>query len=108
MKPQQVLLGTAMVLGSAIALEAGTANAAAGWYFGLGAGVNWVEDNVINENDGSIFGSSVDPVSWDTGFVGTGALGYKWNNHWRAEFEVTYRGNDADSFCEDSDCVTSV
>jgi len=99
MKLRNLALGAAIVLGSATAANAAITSPT-GWYMSLGAGANWVEDGNISEIDEGVFSSSVDPFSWDSGFIGTGAVGYAFNHHWRVEFEAAYRRNDASSFCE--------
>jgi OmpA-OmpF porin, OOP family len=79
-----------------IALSGGAAFAQdeGNWYFGVGLGANWLDD----------VDSSYDPPLWipseeefDTGWVMTGALGYRWD-HWRLEFELGYRDNTLEGF----------
>jgi len=94
MNMRQVLLGTAMVLGSA-----GMANAAApdGWYMNLGGGVNWVEDGDIDEFTAGGSPQTTNSFRWETGYIIAGAVGYDFGR-WRAELEIAFRKNDVDNF----------
>ena len=92
MKLRHLLLGTACALGSVTA-----ANAATGWYLGLGAGWNWLEDGDITEIDTGVV-DDVNDFDWEDGYIVAGAVGYDFGR-WRAEFEVAHRDNDANSFC---------
>jgi outer membrane protein OmpA-like peptidoglycan-associated protein len=96
MKLRQVLLGTAVALGSAGAAEAAITTPT-GWYLDLGAGANWVEDGSILEVQTGV-PETTNQFSWDDGFVARGAVGYDFGR-WRVEFEVAYRHNDSDGFC---------
>jgi outer membrane protein OmpA-like peptidoglycan-associated protein len=100
MKLRHLLLGTACALASASAADAAITTPT-GWYLSLGAGLNWLPDNDINEF--SVTGTLQDTnsVSWDRGFIVAGAVGYDFANNWRAEFEVAYRHNDLDTFFSD-------
>jgi outer membrane protein OmpA-like peptidoglycan-associated protein/opacity protein-like surface antigen len=98
MEFRHLLLGTACVLGSIGAAEAAITTPT-GWYLSLGAGVNWIEDGDVTEFDPPGVLETVMHFSWEDGFVATGAVGYDFGDHWRAEFEVAYRDNDDDGFC---------
>jgi len=84
-----------LLLSSAVALVASTGAANAGtsfhgWYVSLGAGANWIQDGDVTWTNGSY------TYSWETGFITAASVGYSFDNHWRAEFEVAYRDNDGD------------
>jgi outer membrane protein OmpA-like peptidoglycan-associated protein len=87
---REILLGSV----AAIAM-AGSANAATGWYMSLGAGANWVEKGNLDTHY-STGDVSTNSVSWNDGYIVSGAVGYDFGPHWRAEFEVAYRDNNAD------------
>lgn len=61
-----------------------------GFYIGVGGGGNLVHSTDINGNG---FNSDLDH---DFGFVGTGTVGYKYENGFRNEIELGYRTNDVD------------
>lgn len=88
----------------AIGIAASPAQAATGWYFGLGAGVNWVEDGSIDEVSLGVL-STANEFSYDTGYVVASSIGYDWGR-WRAELEIAYRHNDVDNFCTSGGCST--
>ena len=91
---KRVLLGTALAVASTITVGAPQAEAATGWYLGLGAGANWVQDS---DWKGKVAGAGTTTsgnAEFDTGYAVAGSVGYDWG-HWRAELEVTYRNNDA-------------
>ena len=103
-----------VVLGAIVALAcSGAAQAAMltphGWYLDLGAGANWIEDHQVRQIDtGLVEPGSPDSFSWETGFVGRGSIGYAFN-YWRVEFEVAYRQNDIDTWCNSFDpCLTNL
>jgi OOP family OmpA-OmpF porin len=105
MKLRHLLLGSAAMLVSASAANAAI-NTPTGWYLSLGAGANWLEEGAVNELDsGSL--QTANEFDWDSGFIGAAAIGYDFGNHWRAEFEVAYRSNEADGFCSSGgECST--
>jgi len=100
MKIRNVLLGAAASL-----LVAGTASAdyisPTGWYMSLGAGINWLPDNDINEFTASGSAQTTNEFSWESGYIVAGAVGFDFGRNWRAEFEVAYRDNDVDAFFSD-------
>ncbi len=61
-----------------------------GFYIGVGGGINAVHNGDI---DGAGFS---DDLNADEGFVGTGTIGYKYQNGFRNEIEFGYRKNDVD------------
>ncbi|MCE9521878.1 MAG: OmpA family protein [Alphaproteobacteria bacterium] len=69
-----------------------------GWYLSLGAGANWIQDGQIDEFGASGTPSTTNEFSWESGFIATSAVGFDFGNHWRVEFELAYRSNDADTF----------
>lgn len=89
MKTRTFLLGAV----ASLALT-GTANAREmnGWYVGLEAGGNWIEDSDVVE-DGFLPPAI---TSFDTGWAALGTVGYGWHN-WRAELEFGYRSNEIDT-----------
>lgn len=97
MKLRSLLLGTAVALGSASAANAAITTPT-GWYLSLAAGANWVEDGDVNEFETG-FLESTGEISWETGYALAGAVGYDFGDHWRVEFELAYRNNDGDGFC---------
>src|SRR5262249_54115081 len=76
-------------------------NTSSGWYVSLAAGGNWIDDGNINEFESGALVTTND-FSWDTGFIATGAVGYDFGNHLRAEFELAYRDNDVGHVCGSS------
>lgn len=78
-----------------------------GWYVGLEAGANWIDDTSvlfdrpvysdvsIEEVSPVSFGGS-SSVNFDTGWAGFATLGYGFEKNWRIELEVGYRDNDAE------------
>ena len=86
MSKKILLAGAAAValIGSA------AANTPDGFYLGLGAGANWVEDNDYfrgKTRDGA-----------DTGYYVGGTVGYKFDFNLRTEFELSYRSNNYELF----------
>ena len=73
---------------------AAAANAATGWYMGIGAGWNWLPDGDYRITGNGV---GVGKDEYETGYVAMGNVGYDWGR-WRAEFEVGYRQNDLDCF----------
>ncbi len=94
MKIRNVLLGAAASL-----LVAGTASAdytsPTGWYMSLGAGANWLEDGLMKEIETGVFDTAY-TYSFNDGYIVSGSIGYDFGDHWRVEFEVAHRDNDAD------------
>lgn len=80
---------------------AGTANAAhlQGWYVGMEAGVNFVDDASSGNDiiDPTFGGGWPSETSFDTGWAGMLTFGHAWGN-FRAELELAYRKNDIDNF----------
>jgi len=66
-----------------------------GPYLSLGAGVNMPEHQRLYAPGSSP--AVTDSFSFDTGFEGVGAFGYKWNSGLRTELEVDYRHADVDT-----------
>ena len=98
MKIRNVLLGAAASL-----LVAGIASAdytsPTGWYMSLGAGANWIQDGNYQwyrSGDATDHGE----YQYNEGYIVSGAIGYDFGANWRVEFEVAYRDNDIDSWCE--------
>jgi OmpA-OmpF porin, OOP family len=105
MRLKHLMLGTVAALATV-----GTAQAAyntpTGWYMSLGAGANWIDDGNIDEFDASGTAETTNEFDWESGYVVSGAIGYDFGEHWRAEFEVAFRKNDVESFCASSDQPT--
>jgi OmpA-OmpF porin, OOP family len=97
MKIRNVLLGAAASL-----LVAGTASAdytsPTGWYMSLGAGANWLEDGDMRSYQSGTFQDAW-TYSYSDGYIVSGSIGFDFGDHWRAEFELAYRDNDADTYC---------
>lgn len=106
---QTLLLGSAMAMGLTAAQAGdhhGTTHhdsntAGTGWYLGLEAGANWLDDSDVDGQIGATDFPNWFDLEFDTGFAGFGAVGYRWANNWRLEFELGYRQNDVD-------CIYSV
>jgi opacity protein-like surface antigen len=62
------------------------------WYAGAGLGANWLDDVGATFVGGTITAEA----DFDTGWVMTGAVGYRWD-YLRLEFELAYRDNQSDS-----------
>jgi len=92
MRMRGILLGSVAVMAMA-----SSANAATGWYMSLGAGANW-----IPKDDYRSYTAGVEDrhgtLSYNDGYVVSGAVGYDFGDHWRSEFEVAYRKNNVDKF----------
>lgn len=94
MKLKALLLGTVAAVSIAAASQQSEARNN-GWYIGLEAGANWVDDNsALWDSDPS---ASL-PVSleFDTGWAVLATVGYAFDNNWRLELEGGYRQNDMD------------
>ena len=74
-----------------------------GWYVGIEAGANWVDDNGFFSGKGLPEFSEVslvavpfgaDQLSFDTGWAALATVGYAFDNNWRIEGEIGYRSND--------------
>jgi outer membrane protein OmpA-like peptidoglycan-associated protein len=80
---------TTLLAASMLALAApAVAQPVEGFYVGAGAGVNWLQDQTIDQFQQT--------VSFDMGFGGVISLGWGFGNGVRAEIEGSYRQNDAD------------
>ena len=105
MKLKSLLLGT-------IAAIAATSTAYAdystptGWYMSLGAGANWIESDSWDTYVNGVW-TSGGTYDYDSGYIVSGAVGYDFGDHWRAEFEVAYRDNDVHTYCDSVDCGNS-
>ncbi len=104
----RVLFSSIIALGLSTAAQAAMTTPQ-GWYLDLGAGANWIEDSEIRQIDtGLLEPGSPDQFSWQTGYIALGSIGYRFN-FWRVEFEVAYRQNDVDTFCNTFDpCLTGL
>ena len=88
---RKVLLG--VVATAALSGVAGAANFK-GWYLGLEAGANWVDDwSSIATNDTPAVAAE---ATFSTGWAAFGTVGYAFGSKWRAELELGYRANDLD------------
>ncbi|MFN9358779.1 MAG: OmpA family protein [Alphaproteobacteria bacterium] len=87
---RKVLLGAVCVAAScAPALAAGSE----GWYVGLEAGANWVDDwaSVATPRGGT---AGAAEASFDTGWAALGSVGYAFAGNWRGELELGFRENE--------------
>ena len=97
------LKSTLLAAGATFAI-APAANAYQGLYGAIGAGLNYVQDeiDISTDRDGAggafIFDSDID---YDKGVGVYTALGYAWDNNVRTEIEFSYRGNDIDQIDPD-------
>ncbi len=81
-----VVAGVAMAL-----MMAGNAVAADGKpYAGIAAGVAILDDSTLSDNSGSV------ELSYNTGYVVSGVVGYEFGNGLRLEGELNYRQADTD------------
>ena len=98
MKWKVILLGTVAALSLTAVSQSNAHNQ--GWYAGLEAGANWINDNDAEYqfNDEPHFSYS-EPVqmNFDTGWAALGTVGYAFDNNWRIEGEIGYRKNDVDA-----------
>ncbi|MEQ1756390.1 MAG: OmpA family protein [Micropepsaceae bacterium] len=96
MKLRHLLLGTAVAI-AAVGSAQADYTSPTGWYMSLGAGANWIEDGDYASFESGAQ-TSAGKFSYDDGYIVSGAVGYDFGDHWRAEFEVAYRDNDVDSY----------
>ena len=89
MKTKTFLIGTAAAIALSLPTNATTVK---GWYVGLDAGANWIE-----ETDAVFDASTEGATSFDTGWAAFGTAGYAWD-HFRTELELGYRANNLDQF----------
>ncbi|WP_428406902.1 OmpA family protein [Hyphococcus sp.] len=92
-------LKTTLLAAAATMLVAPAAHAYEGLYGAIGAGLNYMgEQDVTNDQPGGgglySFDSSAD---YDKGIGVYAALGKAWGNNWRTELEFSYRDNSIDS-----------
>ena len=106
MQFKNVLLSTAV----ALVASAGAAQAdivtPTGWYLSVAAGANWISDGKFDYKSSGVV-TSANSAQWDTGYAVAAAIGYDFGDHWRAEFEVTYRRNNADNICNSTAVCTA-
>ncbi len=108
MKARGILLAT--VAGVSIAAASQSSAHHQGWYVGLDAGVNWIDDTSVifqrqsfsdvmieSESLRSSYwgGNSSGKLDYDTGWAGFATVGYGFEKNWRVELELGYRNNDA-------------
>jgi OmpA-OmpF porin, OOP family len=108
MKAKGILLAT--VAGVSIVASSQSSANHRGWYVGLEAGVNWIDDTSVifsrsgfsdlvieTETARSSWwgGSSSGGLEFDTGWAGFATIGYGFEKNWRIELELGYRDNDA-------------
>ena len=92
MQLKNLLLGAGTAM--ALVASAGAAQAATGYYLNMGVGFNWLQDADFTGNTagGPVVTGNAE---FKSGWVVAGAVGYDWG-HWRAEFELAFRQNDAE------------
>ncbi len=61
-----------------------------GWYLGVGAGANFLQDNDVK------IGATTNRIESDPGFMLDGSIGFGFENQLRPEFEIAYRRNTVD------------
>jgi OmpA-OmpF porin, OOP family len=89
MNTKAMLVGAAAAIALTVPADAANLH---GWYIGLEAGGNWIEDADVTGD-----GNPNWEASFDAGWAGLVTLGYAWNS-FRAELELGYRANDIDTF----------
>lgn len=110
MKHKMILLGAVAALSVGAASQSNARHN--GWYVGLEAGANWVDDTdvfvsntffptVVTFSSPSLNSNQLD---FDTGWAGLGTVGYAFGNGWRIEGELGYRTNDFDTFFSGKNC----
>lgn len=110
MKARGILLAT--VAGVSIGAASQTSAHHQGWYVGLDAGVNWIDDTSVifqRQNFSDVMieseatrssywgggGNKSGTLDFDTGWAGFATVGYGFEKNWRVELELGYRDNDA-------------
>ena len=100
MKLKVMLLGTVAAL-SLIAVQESQARNE-GWYVGLEAGANWIDDTQFNYHFDDTpplgFPDFSGDANFDTGWAALGTIGYAFDSHWRIEGEFGFRQNDMGGF----------
>ena len=61
-----------------------------GWYLGVGAGANFLQDNDVK------IGATTNRIEADPGFMLDSAIGFGFESQLRPEFEIAYRRNTVD------------
>jgi len=95
MKLKSLLLGTALTAAFAVTADAAASNR--GWYVGVEAGANWLQDT---DDLVTVFGGNFTSVNidYDTGWAAIATVGYAfWESNWRVELEGAYRSNEIDN-----------
>ena len=93
----------ALLLGAVASIAfASSANAAhfKGWYVGLEAGANWIDDvdAVGTVDTGSFTFSGTGAVPLESGWAALATVGFAFDDHWRLELEGGYRSNETDFY----------
>ncbi|MEQ1864126.1 MAG: outer membrane beta-barrel protein [Micropepsaceae bacterium] len=103
MKLKIALLGTVATLSMIAARESQARHE--GWYIGLEAGANWIDDTEFAFDGGPLLESIIlapsnfaDHINFDTGWAALGTVGYAFDSNWRIEGEFGFRQNDGDIF----------
>jgi outer membrane protein OmpA-like peptidoglycan-associated protein len=97
----------ATVAGVSIAAASQSSAHHQGWYVGLEAGANWIDDTSVLFDRPVYSDVSIESVSlpyygnsagltFDTGWAGFATVGYGFEKNWRIELELGYRDNDAE------------
>jgi len=93
MRSKFFLLGTVAAL-SVISASNSDAHQQ-GWYIGLEAGANWIDDTDFSlESSDKFLDGLSGSTEFDTGWAVLGTVGYGFANNWRIELEGGYRSND--------------
>ena len=89
MKLKAILLGSVLAAASVATADAAANNR--GWYVGVEAGANWLQDSNDLVTVGGTPLTSVN-VDYDTGWAAIATVGYAfWESNWRVELEAGYR-----------------
>jgi opacity protein-like surface antigen len=85
-----LLAATALVALSSAAYAQDETN----WYAGAGFGANWLDDESVVITTAAP--TTTIGAEFEAGWAMTGAVGHRWNNQWRLEFELGYRDNESE------------
>ena len=85
---------TILLLGSALLLASAANAAPTGWYVGISAGGNWLDETEDNANfAGGPYAPTNEFIETDASLTVLANIGYRWDS-FRLEFEGGYRSND--------------
>jgi OmpA-OmpF porin, OOP family len=98
MKLRNTLLGASLLAAPMLAAPlAAKAQPVTGLYVALGVGANWLMDQKVGTASSNI-GEAGHKLTYDTGEVGVGSIGWGLGNGFRVELEGNFRNNGLDQF----------